>query len=112
MEQPPHREPRTGREAIGLESHSLVGSFFHSFDHDAPADGPPPVEWQGQVVAEPTYGSGVYLVQLFDWMVGGKSIQQLVRLEDMADWVFYDTADEMNHSYERRYASRGRGRDE
>lgn len=70
-------------------SDSLVGSFFHSAD---------PPGWQGCVVAEPH--PGVYLVELFSWMMGESSNQELVTLAEMTDWQFYDTAEWMNNVYE------------
>jgi hypothetical protein len=69
---------------------SLVGSFFHS---DAERG------WQGCVVAEPA--PGIYLVETFDWVLGMDSTgQMLVRLDDMAGWTFYDTAEWMRNAYE------------
>ena len=68
---------------------SLVGSFFHS--------GASP-GWQGCIVAEPQ--PGWYLVELFSWIMGESSDQHLVRIETMAEWTFYDSAEWMNNSYE------------
>jgi hypothetical protein len=75
-------------ELASLASDSLVGSFFHS---DAKRG------WQGAVVAEPH--PGVYLVELFEWLVGSSTSQHLVRIEDMAGWQFYDTAEWMGNAY-------------
>jgi hypothetical protein len=75
-------------EVKPLSHDSLVGSFFHS-DHTR--------GWQGCVVAEPH--PGIYLVELFEWIVGSSSTQKLVRFEDMADWQFYDTAEWMTNEY-------------
>ena len=69
---------------------SLVGSFFHS---DAERG------WQGCVVAEPA--PGIYLVERFEWLVGGSSDQTLVRIEDMLGWQFYDDQEWMKNSYEK-----------
>lgn len=77
---------------VGLESlapGSLVGSFFHS---DAKRG------WQGAVVAEPR--PGIYLVELFEWLAGSSASQHLVRIEDMAGWQFYDTAEWMTNTYD------------
>lgn len=78
-----------------LAPDSLVGSFFHS---DAERG------WQGCVVAEPV--PGVYLVETFEWIVGSSYEQELVRIEDMTGWAFYDDAEWMNSSYE--HGKRGR----
>jgi hypothetical protein len=81
-----------------LAPDSLVGSFFHS---DAKRG------WQGAVVAEPH--PGVYLVELFEWIAGSSTSQHLVRIEDMAGWQFYDTAEWMdsvyNHGLKQQWAS-------
>lgn len=66
---------------------TLVGSYFLS---DAERG------WQGCVVAEPS--PGVYLVETFDWIVGGSHSQALVRLEEMADWTFFDDAEWMGNA--------------
>jgi hypothetical protein len=78
------------RDAVGqaLDPKSLVGSYFY---------GDPTRQWQGTVVAEaaPT----VYLVEIHDWLVGASLHQELVRLEDMAGWRFYDTSEWMSNAY-------------
>jgi hypothetical protein len=71
-----------------LKSDSLVGSFFLA-DNER--------QWQGCVVAEPS--PGIYLVELFSWLMGESSDQMLVRIGDMLDWQFYDTADWMRGQY-------------
>jgi hypothetical protein len=68
---------------------SLVGSFFHA---DAERG------WHGCVVAQPT--PGVYLVELFGWGAADSPGQQIVRIEDMGKWTFYDTAEWMQRVYE------------
>lgn len=84
-------------EAIrSLEPNSLVGSYFHSFGPEGQLDR------QGAVVAEPQ--PGLYLVELFEWLAGGSSCQRLVRVEDMLDWQFYDTAEWMNNVFEHEIA--------
>ena len=66
---------------------TMIGQFFHSFD----------VKWQGRVVAMPT--SGWYLIELFDWLAGDATHRRLVRLEDMAGWIFYQSVEDMRFSY-------------
>jgi len=82
-----YRTARIDDQEFGTDS--LVGSYFHS---DAQRG------WQGIVVAEPH--PGVYLVETFSWVMGESHDQRLVRVEDMLDWRFYDTADWMNNAYE------------
>lgn len=68
---------------------SLVGSFFLSRERPG---------WQGCVVAEPK--PGMYLVELFSWMMGDSTNQQLVPIEEMHGWTFYDEATWMENAYE------------
>lgn len=81
----------------GQDRRSLVGKFFHTFKDSK-------VQWQGYVISEPR--DGFFLVQLFDWLMGEPSCQKLVRIEEMLSWDFYDTAEEMNDTYQRKYAER------
>ena len=74
---------------------SLVGSYFHSFRGEGESRD---VLWQGCIVAEPQ--PGLYLVELFDWLLGDSSNQQLVRVEEMFDWHFYDDSEWMRNAYE------------
>lgn len=70
----------------------LVGRFFHSFE-----DGE--IDWQGEVVGD--IGDGRYLVALFSWLDGCSYKQQIVALNDMATWSFYDSSNDMNAAYAR-----------
>lgn len=82
---------RTELAAGELRRDSLVGSFFHT-DADR--------GWQGMVVAEPQ--PGTYLVELFSWIAGESTAQQLVTLAQMleAEWRFYDTSEWMRNAYD------------
>lgn len=75
-------------ERASLTPGSLVGSYFH---------GTADRSWQGCVVAEIT--PQVYLVELFSWIGGDSTHQELVRLDDMTGWWFYDSCEWMNSSY-------------
>ena len=78
----------------------LVGQYFHSIK-----DGR--VLWQGLVIGD--IGDGKhYLVQLFEWLMGEPSIQRIVTIEEMRDWFFYDSAEQMIFSYEHGSAKRHR----
>lgn len=68
-----------------FEPSSLVGSFFHNEGG-----------WQGCVVAE--VAPQVFLVELFEWILGSSSAQRLVHIHKMMDWDFYDSADWMRTS--------------
>jgi len=69
----------------------LIGAWFHSVKKNGAID------WQGQVLARPE--PGIYLVQLYEWITGSPSNQQLVKFEDMENWLFYADNDAMNYSY-------------
>ena len=64
---------------------SLVGKFFHSF-----VDGK--VSWQGIVNAEPA--PGFFLIQLFEWLCGHPSDQEIIPIDQMVGWRFYDDVED------------------
>ena len=70
----------------------MVGRFFHSVNENGK------IMWQGQIVGNPH--SDYYLVELFDWLVGGASVQRLIRLEEMESWLFYPDSNMMMHAYD------------
>jgi hypothetical protein len=76
---------------------SLIGKFFHSYK-----DGE--TQWQGQVLSRPS--AGLYLVQLFEWLMGEPSDQKLISLAEMKEWTFYDTVEEWTGAYEQKYPNR------
>lgn len=78
-----------------LSPTSLVGSFFLAGPTEQNPDLP---GWQGCVIAEPR--PGLYLVELFSWFMGDSTNQQLVAIEDMAGWEFFDTSEWMVNAYE------------
>ena len=88
---PPDRTDRLSRvvatEGGRFRTDSLVGSFFH---------GDAKHQWQGCVVAE--VGPGVFLVETFDWLIGGSYEQRLVPWTISATWHFYDDAEWMRNS--------------
>lgn len=83
-----------------LKQTGLVGSFFHSISKEYGK-----VEWQGTVVSSPD--PGWYLVQLFEWGFGEPNIRRLVRIEDMAGWLFYENEIQMKFSYDHGVAREG-----
>lgn len=68
----------------------LVGHFFHSLK-----DGK--IHWQGRVVGHPE--PGIYLVVLFEWLMGEPNVEYLVRVNQMMGWMFYPDQETMIHSY-------------
>ena len=79
-------------ESGPLSRHTLVGSFCHA--NTGRFEG----GRQGCVVAEPA--PSVYLVEWFSFMTGASTGQGLVRIDEMTDWSFYDSAGWMQNAYE------------
>jgi len=77
---------------------AIVGKWFHSFDNGK-------LIYQGQVLDYDVY-SQLCLVQLYDWMVGAPHGQKLFSINDMKEWVFYNTDEEMRDFYEIYYRHR------
>lgn len=78
----------------------LIGKYFHTFRHEDGC-GCRRVQWQGKVMGKAS--ATVYLVQLFDWILGDPNSQTLMTLEGLIqrETEFYDSADEMNNCYYR-----------
>lgn len=81
-------EARKGKQRPP-EPTSLVGRFFHGSNEQ---------QWQGEIIGHPS--TDVYLVEMFSWLHGGSCGQQLVALDDMREWTFYSSAEDMNFAYE------------
>jgi hypothetical protein len=85
-------KPRCKRhKPSGATPAILKGKFFHSFEEGR-------VQWQGCVLGSPS--PGYYLVQLFSWLSGEQTNQQIVPFEKMTDWYFYDSSEELKYSWE------------
>jgi hypothetical protein len=50
---------------------------------------------------------GWYLLQLYEYLIGEPNIMKLVKIEDMAGWIFYLDCEEMKFSYEHGAAREG-----
>jgi hypothetical protein len=48
--------------------------------------------WQGRI--EKQVSGDVYLVQFFSWVTGFPTTQELIKVDVMLGWKFYDTEDE------------------
>jgi hypothetical protein len=77
----------------------LIGRAFHTFRETK--SGRRAVQYQGVVRAK--IEDGIYLVQYFEWFVGESSTLELVRIEKMLEWQFYEDTEHMNFWYEHRY---------
>lgn len=69
----------------------LVGQFFHSIEDDH-------IKWQGVVLSRPE--TGWYLLQLMEWLNGEPNLRKLIRIEEMAEWLFYPDSETMIFEYE------------
>lgn len=79
------------------QANAMIGKYFHSIVNDK-------VLWQGCVIGNPE--PGIYLLQLFEWLMGEPNVIRIVRIEEMKDWFFYNNGDEMVLSYEHGAAKR------
>ena len=76
---------------------SLIGRWFHAFEPCESCERPQ-VTWQGQIIGRPA--PRLYLVELYEWISGFNSKEQLVALEAMTGWALYATSEQMNATYE------------
>ena len=90
---------KTDKKPPSAAQNVLTGQFFHSLDGDGQ------VNWQGYVVGSPE--PGWYLIQLYSWADGGPTLRRLVSFSEMKDWLFYESAEAMNFSYEHGAACKG-----
>ena len=72
---------------------SLIGKYFHTYEKDRKT-----IRHQGVILARES--EGVYLTQLFEWLMGEPSCQQLATLEEITDWTLYDSTEDMQRAYD------------
>ncbi len=77
-------------EINGKSSSGLIGKYFHSFK-----DGE--LNWQGQIKS--TESDNYFSVITYSWIDGREYSVELVKFEEMIDWEFYPTLDEMKERY-------------
>ena len=73
-----------------MSEKTLEDLWFHTKD----ANGN--VIWQGKVIRK--INDKVYIVQLYEWLLGEESCMKLCFVEDMIGWDFYKTADDMREA--------------
>ena len=64
----------------------IIGLFFHTRTGGEAV-------WQGRIVKQ--LEDGYYLVELFDWIKGESLAFRVIKIEQMASWLFYMTQKEM-----------------
>ena len=75
-----------------MSTKALEKLWFHSKGEDGS------IHWQGQVLEK--VNDDVYLVQLYDWMLGQSGCMKLVLIKDMSGWDFYQSSDHMREASE------------
>jgi len=71
------------------ETNCMIGRWFHSVVNGD-------INWQGRIIG--MVQPGLYLVQLYECAMGEPSIQRLVNISDMTDWLFYSNSESMIYS--------------
>ena len=89
-------EVASRRGTAPVRSDPLIGCWCHTFKPREGYPGGKILECQGQIIGKV---GDRYLVQWFEWIAGSPTTRVLVSAEEMAWWVFYGSADEMDHSY-------------
>jgi len=89
---------RQTRKNLELAS-GLIGRAFQTFR--ITKRGNRVVQCQGIIRAK--IEEGVYLVQYFEWVMGEPGTMELVRIEDMLKWQFYEDTEHMNFWHKYRY---------
>lgn len=70
----------------------MIGKFFHSKNEKGM------LKYQGRIIDQPS--KDMFMVEIYDWFMGDKQSEQLVSFIDMKNWIFYDSSELMQHSYE------------
>jgi hypothetical protein len=73
-----------------MSTKALEKLWFHSKDEDGK------INWQGQILEE--VNDGVYLAQLYDWMLGQEGCMKLILVKDMSNWDFYQSSEDMREA--------------
>jgi hypothetical protein len=55
-------------------------------------------KWQGRILGK--VEKEVYAVQLHEWMFGTESVVKLVTLDDILEWDFYHSAEDLREAIE------------
>lgn len=94
-----------------MPAHPLINRYAHTFSPCVRC-GKPRVQYQVQVVA--LIADGIFLVQLFEWLMGEATDQRMYTADEMREggWQFYDTAEAWRHAYEHRREPQHRACDE
>lgn len=89
-------------ESRASQDDPLVGRWFHSTVGKCEGCGQDIICWQGQILGLVTDDTGkkFYLVQLYEWLLGEETDQELVSVADVLGWKFYASAEAMRSRFE------------
>ena len=73
-----------------MSEKALEGLWFHSKNECGETI------WQGKVIER--INEKVYIVQLYEWLLGQESCMKLVFIDNMINWDFYISADDMREA--------------
>lgn len=72
-------------EAKIRQGEALLGCYFHTLRNGQ-------INEQGKVIGKVAHDA--YQVQLFSWITGEPTVRRVVPIQDMDDWVFYESRSE------------------
>jgi len=75
-----------------VKKDALVGQFFHTFQ-----DGT--LQEQGEVLSR--VSPELYLVRVFEWLLGAEFEQRIEPATNMVTWKFYSDRDTWQRAYEK-----------
>ena len=81
-----------------FETQKFIGQYFHTYELDD-ATGQLEVNYQGCIEGKVT--DEVYICQLFSFIDGSETNSIVVRVDNMKDWRFYKTKEDMNEYYDK-----------
>lgn len=80
---------KSGEAVDDPSNHYLVGRYFRSYVRGQ-------MNWQGKIVRE--VDQNTFVAQLFSWVDGFPTNEVIVKLNEMEDWQFYRTIEDMNRA--------------
>lgn len=80
-----------------FKTQELMGMYFHSLQLD---DDTGRLEVYNQGCIEGKITDEVYICQLFSFVDGSETNSIVVRVDNMKDWRFYKTKEDMNEYFE------------
>jgi hypothetical protein len=99
----PQQKGKKGKKAVkGLDNLWFLSFVGESYSRDN-------LHWQGQVICG--VGEGLFLIQLYEWLMGEPSVMRIVSMEEMRGWFFFES-DEWMREYTEYHLPGGRKREQ